>query len=320
MAKYYIAADGGGSKLQAVLYDENLKIIRTSTSTGVNQLFKPVDAVLDNLRQVLSDLLRDDIDEVESVDLCLVCARSLAESVFDRDKRIKRVVYHGEAELALAAAFAENGVVALSGTGSDVFMVSNGQRLGTVGGWGPLLGDEGSGYDIGLKTLKAAIYAQDGRGEKTVLLDMVMEKWKCSTLWDIVSQLANNPDARHEVASAARLASRAANSGDRVAIGIYEDAAKDIFWQAKTLIEKFRTEWNKTVVITGGAWKGCRVMLDCFRYEICKEYPGSVVLTPAFEPVVGCVVLRCLRDGMSMDEIRSRLALEFLEFKTNYDI
>ena len=320
MAKYYIVADGGGSKLQAVLYDENLKIIRTSTSTGVNQLFKPVDAVLDNLRQVLSDLLRDDIDEVESADLCLVCARSLAESVFERDGRIKQVVYHGEAELALAAAFAENGVVALSGTGSDVFMVSNGRRLGTVGGWGPLLGDEGSGYDIGLKTLKAAIYAQDGRGEETVLLDMVMEKWKCSTLWDIVSHLANNPDARHEVASAATLASRAANAGDRVAIGIYEYAAKELFLQAKTLIEKFRTEWNKTVVITGGAWKGCRVMLDRFREEICREYPGSTVLTPAFEPVVGCVVLRCLRDGMSMDEIRARLALEFSEFKTNYDI
>lgn len=320
MAKYYIVADGGGSKLQAILYDENFKIIRTSISTGVNQLFKPVDAVLENLRQVLSDLLRDDIDEVESVDLCLVCSRSLAESVFDRDERIKRVVYHGEAELALAAAFAENGVVALSGTGSDVFMVSNGRRLGTVGGWGPLLGDEGSGYDIGLKTLKAAIYAQDGRGEETALLNMVMEKWKCNALWDIVSHLANNPDARHEVASAARLASRAANAGDPVAIGIYEYAAMEMFHQTKTIVEKFRSEWNKTVVITGGAWKGCRVMLERFREEICREYPGAIVLTPAFEPVVGCVVLRCLRDGMSMDEIRSRLTPEFSEFKTNYDI
>ena len=155
MAKYYIVADGGGSKLQAILYDEHFKIIRTSISTGVNQLFKPVEAVVENLNRMLSELLRDDIREVESMDLCLVASRGLADSVFSKDKRIKRVVYHGEAEQALAAAFADSGVVALSGTGSDVFMVSGGRTLGTVGGWGALLGDEGSGYDIGLKTLKA---------------------------------------------------------------------------------------------------------------------------------------------------------------------
>lgn len=318
MGKYYIVADGGGSKLQAILHDENFKIIRTSRSTGVNQLFKPVESVIENLRQMISELLRDDIEEVESMDLCLVCDRRLVESVVSQDKRIKYVAYHGEGELALAAALAENGAVALSGTGSDVFMFSDGRKLGTVGGWGPLLGDEGSGYDIGLRALKAAIYAYDGRGRDTLLLEMVMEKWKCNALWDVVSVFANNSDARHEVASAALLASRAAKAGDRVAIEIYEHAALEIFGQAKALIEKFRTEWNGTVVITGGAWKGCSVMLDCFREEMRRAYPESVVLTPVFEPVIGCVVLRCLRDGMSMDGIRSRLIGEFEEFKVNF--
>ena len=46
---YYLAADGGGTKLQAVLYDEELRVVRTARIAGVNTLFKPVDVVRANV-------------------------------------------------------------------------------------------------------------------------------------------------------------------------------------------------------------------------------------------------------------------------------
>ena len=59
--KYYIAADGGGSKLLAILYDENFNVIRHCRLSGVNARFKPLTAVRENISQMLDILLSDDI-------------------------------------------------------------------------------------------------------------------------------------------------------------------------------------------------------------------------------------------------------------------
>lgn len=114
------------------------------------------------------------------------------------------------------------------------FFVQGETVITAVGGWGPLLGDEGSGYEIGLNALKAAIYSHDGRRAKSMLYDLVMEKWNLTNLWGIVTHLAGNPEAH---------------------------------------VEK-----------------------------------------PLFEPVVGCAVLRALRDGLSMSDVREPLTKGFQEF------
>ena len=313
--KYYIAADGGGSKLHAVLYDDRFQIKRRFRTTGVNVLFKPEDEVRKNLSDMLDRLIGDDVDEIESLDYCLVCKQSLVDQVLATEKRIKRAKRYGEPMIALGAALERDGMVALSGTGSDVFMVADGKCLGTVGGWGPLLGDEGSGYDIGLRAIKAAIYAQDGRGAPTSLLPMVMQHWSCKSLWDVVHVLAGNPDARQEVASVAKLASLAAREGDAVALSIYEHAADEQVLMAQTLIKRFLEQWNRRVVLMGGAWKGCERMVERFCERLAQSYPDVRVLEPIFEPVVGCVVCRCLDEGRSVEEIRDGLLRGFAELK-----
>lgn len=312
--KYYIAADGGGSKLQVILYDQHFHIIRTGRVAGVNTLYKPADVVRDNILCMMTDLL-DGIDgDIESADLCMLGAGDIMREALNRFGRVRNITFLGESPVGLAASLKTEGAVALSGTGSDAFFVKNGTCLSSVGGWGPLLGDEGSGYDIGLRTLKAAIYSFDGRREKSMLYDLVMEKWNLDRLWKIVGHLAGNPDARHEVASAATLCSKAAHAGDKTALRIYEHAALELSLQARTVIDRHRDEWDGTVVIMGGAWKGHSRMFEVFKQEMELLYPEAKVSPALFEPVVGCVVLRCLREGLSIDCIRQELTQGFAEF------
>ena len=317
---YYIAADGGGSKLQAILYDENLRIIRTGRVAGVNTLFKPADVVQANVERMVRELLRGGeedtpITEIAAADLCLVGGTDIMQNALAQYGCVKQVHFHGEPQIGLGAALKTDGAVALSGTGSDAFFVKGGKVLSSVGGWGPLLGDEGSGYEIGLNAIKAAIYSYDGRKQPSMLYDLVMEKWSLSHLWGIVTHLAGNPDARHEVASAAMLCAKAANAGDRAALRIYEHAALDLFLQARSVIESNRDAWDGTVIIMGGAWKGCPRMFEIFKHEIELLYPEAVVSQPLFEPVVGCAVLRCLRDGLTIEDIREDLIRGFREFQ-----
>ena len=316
MPKYYIAADGGGTKLHAILYDENFNVIRTGRVAGVNTLYKPTDMVRENIERMMRELVlgRDDcvpISEITAADLCMVGAGDIMRKVLTECGIVTSMYFHSEPVVGLAAALKTEGVIALSGTGSDAFFVKDSKTLSYVGGWGPLLGDEGSGYDIGLNVLKAAIYSYDGRKEKSMLYDLVMEKWKLDNLWGIVSHLTGNPDARHEVASAAVLCAKAAEAGDKTALRIYEHAALEMARQARIVINRHRDEWDGAVVIMGGAWKGCSRMYDVFKHEIQLLYPEARVSRPVFEPVVGCAVLRCLREGLEIQTFRDQMTHGF---------
>jgi N-acetylglucosamine kinase-like BadF-type ATPase len=243
----------------------------------------------------------------------MVGAGDVMRDILSRLDGIGEIHFHSEPNVALAAALKTGGAVALSGTGSDAFFVKDQKCLTSVGGWGPLLGDEGSGYDIGLNALKAAVYSYDGRREMSMLYDMVMEHWGLERLWEIVSHLAGNPDARHEIASAAVLCTQAAYAGDKAAISIYEHAALEMYRQARVIIEKNRNEWDGTVVITGGAWKGYHRMYDIFKQEITLTYPEARVQKPVFEPLVGCAVLGCLQNGYNLSDLEAPIKQGFAD-------
>jgi len=312
--KYYLAADGGGSKLLAILYDDEFNVIRHCKLSGVNARFKPVEAVRANLSQMLDVLFADDIKEVESADLCLVCNHEIWQPIIRDDPRIKSVKTHSEPAIALGAAFMRDGIVALSGTGSDIFMMENGQSLGAVGGWGPLLGDEGSGYDIGLQAIKAALRDMDGRGEKTALRQLLLEDWQLGGIWDVVFYLAKDPEYRHKIASFTKLVGKAATEGDRVAQRVYEYAADELVEQTIALIRRFPDKWNGNAVIMGGAWKSYRGMFDRYKSSLERIYPNARVSEPIFEPVVGCAVCRCFDEGIAPEVFEDKMIRGFSEF------
>ena len=311
---YYLAADGGGTKLQAVLYNSDLRVVRTGRVAGVNTLYKPVEVVRESVGTMMSDLLGDLDGALVAANLCLLGAKDVVESSILKQNPACDIRFHSEPNVGLAACLKTEGAVALSGTGSDAFLIKKGERFNAVGGWGPLLGDEGSGYDIGLNAIKAAIYSYDGRKEKSMLYDLVMERWNLTDLWGIVHHLAGNPDARHEVASAAKLCSKAAHAGDKTALRIYERAALEMSLQTRTVIDLHRDQWDGTVVVMGGAWKGHPRMFEVFKKEMELIYPEAKVSLPFFEPVVGCAVLRLLEQGRTADELIRPLQDGFSHF------
>jgi N-acetylglucosamine kinase-like BadF-type ATPase len=80
-----------------------------------------------------------------------------------------------DGHLLLAAAGVDAGIAVVAGTGSSVFgLAADGTEV-LVGGWGHLLGDEGSGYDIAVKALHAVTRASDGRGPATALTASILE-------------------------------------------------------------------------------------------------------------------------------------------------
>lgn len=302
--KYYIAADGGGTKLQAILYDEELRMVNTARISGVNSSFRPMEHIAAEIRQLAEELVCEGISEIEHVSLSMVGSEGMLLKALESRCTVRNHSCYGEGETALAAAGVLYGVVAQAGTGSDAFWVQPGGH-DFVGGWGAMLGDEGSGYDLGIRSLKAAIYAYDGRGPKTVLLDMVMEAWKLSSPWDMIRKLIENPDYRGLAASAAYLTAAAARQGDEVALRLYEKAAHEMSLQVLTVIGRHGGAWEGPIVASGGTWKGCARMFEVFREDIWRSYPGVAVIRPFADPVVGCAIRQRLTEGENPEELRA---------------
>ena len=311
--RYYLAADGGGTKLLAVLYDGERNVIASGKSQGTNGLFRPKEVMLRETEELAAALIPPEVKEIAAADFSIVGDASPLLDAVRRRCPVREIRSHGEGHVALASAGVKYGIAAQAGTGSDAFYIQPGKNSG-VGGWGMTLGDEGGGYDIGLRTLRAAIWSEDGRGEKSVLPELLKEEWKLSNLWDLIGRLTGNPDMRSLVASAAYITEKAAAMGDGAAIGIYRQAGHELAVQVLAAVRNEGGSFIGPVIASGGAWKGSRHMFDAFREEVLAVHPGARIRFPDFEPLVGSVILRMMAEngsddaGSCMEQLRKSFA------------
>lgn len=316
---YYLSADGGGTKLVTLLFDDQLRLVSSGRAAGTNATFRPPEDVRADMERAIEACLGTNPPAIEHARCTIVGPTDEFIACLRRKTDVRAVSSPSEGALALAAgAGVPYGVLALSGTGSDVFLVQPG-IFDTIGGWGTIFGDEGSGYDIGVSALRAAIYAEDGRGAPTLLLPMIYEEWRLQKLWGMVPLVYGSSDSRRLVASVARLVSRAAAAGDPVALSLYQNAAHQMAHMTISLLQRHGGRFEGPIVVSGGVWKGSPYMFECFRREVSAVFPDAEVLMPVFEPVVGGVVLQALENGMEKDDFWSALQREYRHYRYDAD-
>ena len=312
--KYYIAADGGGTKIISLLYDENLNLIKSVKQYGSSIMSKSPAQTKAEIENALAELIPSYVTEIEGADLCIVNGADSYIDILKSRCHVHEVKKRGEGDVPIAASGAAFGIVAQAGTGSDAFLLQP-KKITTVGGWGAVLGDEGGGYDIGLKTLKAAIYHHDGRGEKTLIHDILREEWNIkSEFYELVFKVAESSDYRNLIASATSITKKAASLGDKVALKIYEDAGHDLATQVLAVINKNGGTWEGPIITSGGAWKGCAVMRSSFDADIKAKYPDAEIIWPYFEPVIGSIIMRRYDIGDKFSDIKDKLFTNFKDF------
>ncbi len=293
--KVYLAADGGGTKLLTILYDEEFNILSQAKSGGTNLLFRPQEVAEAEVRALADELIPSGIGEIEAFDASIVGPADYLVNAIRRKCPVKTVRHWGEGHVALASAGVRWGIVAQAGTGSDAFLIQPGGTQ-TVGGWGMTLGDEGSGYYIGLNTLRYSIWAEDGRGQPSVLPQLIKEAWGLKELREIITRVAGNPDMRTVVAGVTRITSKAAVMGDALAVSILEEAGHQLAVQVLTVLRQVDGRFEGPIIASGGAWKASYCMFEAMRREVAAVYPDAEIRFPDFEPLIGSVILQTLRE------------------------
>ncbi len=123
----------------------------------------------------------------------------------------------------------KEGIALIAGTGSVCFGKSADGRTAMAGGWGHLLGDEGSGYALGRDALRAAARLFDGYGEPTILKSLIEAEYGLDTPEKIVTYVYSND--KSAVAAISRIVDEAASENDPVAVRIIMDNAKQLVSQ-----------------------------------------------------------------------------------------
>ena len=116
------------------------------------------------------------------------------------------------------------GINIVAGTGSIALHRIQRGKMARCGGFGPGIGDDGSAYWIALRTINEYTKQRDGRAERTILSDILEEKWKISYQYEIVDIVFNRLKFnRTELAKFSMICARSANKGCPASIKIFKD-------------------------------------------------------------------------------------------------
>jgi N-acetylglucosamine kinase-like BadF-type ATPase len=240
----WIGIDGGGTRATAVVADDD-GTVRARVTGGAAlvdplQPLRGVGALVDLARSALADA---DITGVAD-GLCCALAGAGRQSVRDiltAELQGCGVARHvqviGDARAALEDAFGgAAGVLLIAGTGSAAWAHGPSGNDVRAGGWGQLLGDEGSGYAIGSAALRMTARAADGRSPATALSQRVLEAAGVEAAEELIGWVAAASKAR--VAALAPIVIDAANEGDANAAAIVDTAAHELAQQVAAVLAR----------------------------------------------------------------------------------
>jgi N-acetylglucosamine kinase-like BadF-type ATPase len=205
---------------------------------------------------------------------------------------------------AVAGAFVdEPGVTLIAGTGCvAAAQGKGGRKVVRVGGWGHIVDDRGSAYDIGKDALYAAMRDHDGRGPKTSLLELIMRKLGVDEPQGIIARVYAGHMRVSQIASLSALVSEAADDGDEVASGILREKGEvlgELVVSAASRLGMLGTRFG--VSLNGGVFMSGPPVLRPLEERVRAAAPLARLVEPKLPPACGAIVLLLKRAGVYVD-------------------
>ncbi len=315
---YYMAMDGGGTKLVGLLFDDRYRLISAARAEGTHTSVYPIEDVRAHVADCYAHLFADVPRPLAIERLYTICgdSRMFAE-LLPAGVTLRSSRNINEAVSALYAGSARHsGFVALSGTGSDVFCIRDDRCADIVGGWGAILGDEGSGVWMARHAMQAAIRAEQGWGEPTLFGEMVKRHYNLTTLWDYVAYLYATPSPFRRLGELMPLVARAADQGDAAMLAVLCGGGRILADQMIALIAR-NPDMELNITACGGAWKAHPAIAEAFAEALTAAHPTATFTLPLFEHIMAGPICLSMERGEDMAATITTLTENFPSFCWN---
>lgn len=317
--RLFLGVDGGQSHTEAVVADERGRIRGRGRGGPANHAEQPggrerlARAVGESVGAALREAgLATEVSEVEfdAAHCAMTGGADFKEEVIRSIVRARRLSIGHDAPAALAGATGgEPGIVVIAGTGSVAYGENGLDRSAQAGGWGYLLGDEGSGYWIAMEGLRCALRAVDGVGDSTELGTRALRHFDLKDFRELARAVYAGRIDRDRLATFAIEVERAAREGDASARRIIAEAA---MWLCRLVIavaKRLSVESVKVAAV-GGAFRSLSLREE-FAQRVAQHLPLARVIAPRFDPAVGALLLAYGAAGVDLtEEILSNLEKE----------
>lgn len=207
------------------------------------------------------------------------------------------------------------GIAAISGTGSHVFGVNERRETWKCGGWGHVLGDEGSGYWLGRRALRAALAYRDGSGPPTSLLQSALGEYGLERIELLPDLVYGKPLSKSEIAAFTPRVAAEAEAGDAVALELFEQAGHDLARQVGGVVSGLGFgDASFPVAMVGSVFRSGAVLVEPFARAVSALAPRAALGLSDLPAIAGPLVLALLSQGswQPADEAWLREALDAL--------
>ncbi len=204
-----------------------------------------------------------------------------------------KIVICSDSAIALAGATSNNtGIVTIAGTGSMVFGRNQQGETKRAGGWGAMLGDDGSAYYLAIQGIRAALRSADGIIGETILKEKFREHLNLDKLQDIIPLLYRSNWGVKEIAALATIVDGAAAEGDTVSCGIIEAGVEELVLTTKVVIDAlFKQDEEFELATVGGVWQGSELMRQSFAKSIVSLAAFAKIIWPQHDSAWGAARL-----------------------------
>lgn len=280
--KYILALEGGATHTRAGLYENTGTLLRETeggpanpSAYGIHACTRMVAAIVHELLEGIPAAAVDGYGAFAGA-ASAVIQEDMAAAIGMQLRLRSMTVTSDLYGLLHANAGAGPGILVIAGTGAAVLARDEAGRHVRTGGWGPLLGDEGSGYGIAAAALRACARAVDGVAPQTMLIENLPEAADLTSFNDFVAW--SSRASKRDIAALAPFVAAAAEMGDIVACSCIEEEARRLAALALSAQEKLGLEDNVRLFEYGALLESCPVFRNAFRAAV--NCYGEVQLLP----------------------------------------
>ncbi len=320
---YVLGIDVGGTNSVCLLADHTGHVIATGRGRGAN-LHAAGEAGLEKaLQRVISTAMAglspNEAKEARPAAVALGVAgvdrereAAVVRGIMQRLGYSSGVVVVNDALIALVAGAGNGpGIAIISGTGSIAYGRNARNVAARAGGWGHIIGDEGSRYWIGREALAAVMRASDGRGPATALTREILTHFNVDDESRLPRIVYDREMPRMRVAALGPLVQRVVEQGDAVTTRILERAADELVLAARSVAAQLEMRGDEfTVYLAGGVFRVVPWLAEELPRRLAEVAPRSQVQILNEEPAVGAVWLALAeaRGGARVPRYKSVMA------------
>lgn len=298
MNQLVFGADGGGTKTLGLVSDLHGNILSRQTVGASNPNVVGFEAAAANIVGLLNAACAEAKclpEDLSAIVLGLSGAgradarTQLQQLIAQRTGMSLPVTIDTDARIGLEGAFeGAPGIVIIAGTGSVVIGKAAGGSTSMIGGWGRALGDEGSGFYLGLEALKSLRLYYDRRGGSEMLATAIASEFGLNSRERIIAAIYQE---KFEFSTLAPVVIACAGNEDPVAVSILRAGAQELAEQTRVLAGGLGISGSVPVAFFGGLIESENIYSSVLRDTLARMLPESEVRKPAKSPAEGAIIM-----------------------------